>query len=718
MSDIKICGAVESVVFNAPDTGFSILRVLDDVLGKINVTGNFPPVTKGCIVEGLGSKKKHPKYGEQISMVAPRVRQPVSTEGIFTYLQSDIFSGIGPKTAKLLVDAFGTETLKVLRTSQERVARVEGIGSKRAQIICEQAQSGVHIEAIMTWLYDNGCGSANAVKIHKAYGSESIKILTANPWVLADEIHGIGFDTADKIAQKLGLGGANPDRVSAGISYTLKEVEKNGHTAVSLEGLTTAVGKLLAIDAGNPQISASLDHLVEKNRASVVTKLDQTIWVQSRLMHVMESKLADALLRLDASNHMPWKMEAAVSLISKIAAAQKFDPSPDQYQALKTIVSSRITLLIGGPGSGKTTTTNIAVKSLLAANQRLRVMGCAPTGKAASRISEQTGLAAVTVHRLIGWGSGGQPQYNRNNPLPVDFLLVDETSMLDTVTAARLLEALPAHACILLVGDTDQLPSVGSGSILADFIRSGLIKVARLTTIHRQAAGSSIIQNAYAVRDGRIKDIAAGNDFGIIECENSSLLANEISAIIKDDCAALGFAPNQIQVITGGHRAETGTKDLNNRLQKILNPDGERFAKLKFGDTTFLVGDKVIITKNNYDLGLFNGQMGFIDAIYDDGTVTATIEGDQVRLNRQDMAIVALAYALTVHKCQGSEFPCVILIVDTAHFTLLDRHWLYTGLTRAKKYCFIAAVPRAVGIAVRNVAPRKRNTLLVDKLAT
>lgn len=708
---------VNTVSFQATDTGYAILRCSDVLYGDVTVKGRFPPLAKGIRVVGTGDFKEHPKYGKELIVVEGRIEKPQDTDGIVKYLSSGIIDGCGIETAKKLVAAFGIDTLRVIRDEPHRMRDIEGVGDARAAAIADSSKKSQHIEQIMAWLMTYGCSTGLAFRIYEKYGDSAIDKLTSSPWALSDDVLGIGFKTADQIAARMGLGGTNPMRIQAGVNHCMRLVERAGHSAVPESKLLAELGNILRINSTDVFVDAMEAMIAGKELNRYGRKTPEPDDPHKRVVVLQrprasgaEARIANRLTRI-MRHPAVWPVASTLATIPSALEQTKFPADESQVEAIHNAMRSKVSILVGGPGSGKTSTCKAIIATLALSQPGIRIVGCAPTGAAADRITAQTGLKAMTIHRLVHAGRANQR--TQRNPIDADFIIVDEMSLQSTVTMAMLLEAVPDYCGLLLVGDPDQLGSVGYGSVLADLIKSGLIPTAQLRKPHRQAEGSAIITNAYAIKEGRLKDIAAGADFQLFSTPDSSGLRDTIVALALHEMRTRGFQPKDIQVLTAGHRGPSGTIELNKLMQKTFNPTPSAF--LSFGDTRFGVGDRVMVNENDNGLDVFNGQIGYVLAVLDENLIV-DIRGEAKTFTRAHLPILQLAYCLTVHKCQGGEFPCVILAVDLAHYNLLDRNWLYTGVTRAKAHIALVAVPKAIGTAVRNVNPRKRVTLLVDRL--
>lgn len=703
-------GNIERIVFRADDTGYTILRLKDHNHGLITACGQFPPVAEGLTVRGQGNWTTHPKFGSQLAVTETAVDQPQTGEGIIKYLSSGLIEGIGPTMAERLYAAFGDKTLEVVRNHPKKLAQVDGIGPKRAEALSKSAAEAAEIEQIMTWLLSHKISNGIAFRIYKNYGDKAIQTLKENPWVLADDLFGVGFITADTIAHKLGLRGSHPNRLEAGLKYSISQAERNGHTGEFRANLIIMAQELLRINTPG-DLEAAMDKLLKTPDYISSSRGADDDFIQRTVVARVETGLARSLVRI-AGRPVPWSYEKAKALIPVMEGKMGIDLSDDQRRAIEQLLRSRVGVLVGKPGCGKSTIVRVIMGVMKCLNPHISIRLAAPTGKAAQRLAESTGCEASTMHRLLKWGPEG-PQHDDHNPLEGDSFKIDEVSMVDTMLAYKFVKALPKDSMLLLVGDQYQLPSVGAGRVLADIQDSGRITVARLEHIHRQAAGSAIISNAHAIHEGKLAEIRQGADFTIHRGKDSSELLSALEYVVLKELPAKGFKPEDIQILTGGHRSVVGTRELNLHMQRLLN--GHPAKTLKFGDVTYGTNDRILITRNNYELGVFNGQTGIIKDIYG-MTIVADIEGQEKDITRSDLRDIQLAYAITVHKSQGAQWPAVVMIVDTAHYTLLERNWLYTGITRAQQHCTLITTDKAIRRAVINVSSRERLTRLRDEL--
>jgi exodeoxyribonuclease V alpha subunit len=714
-------GAVARITYVSEETQYVVARL--DVPGKpdpVTIVGTVLSLTPGETLRVHGRWSHHPKYGEQFKVDRYESVVPSTIAGIQKYLGSGMIKGIGPVFAKRLVEAFGEETLKVIERTPGRLAEVEGIGAKRQQRITTAWAEQREIREVMLFLQGHGVSPAYAVKIFKTYGQAAIATVRDNPYRLARDIRGIGFKTADKIARELGIPADSPLRAAAGLLHTLNELTDDGHVYVPEAELLRATGEALEIPAA--LLPGALTAL-SADEAVVVEPLPTGSAVYLPGLHVSETQLARRvgdLLRapraippIDMAEALPW-----VEQKTNLALTE------EQRQAVRLAFQEKLLILTGGPGTGKTTILRAVIRLLVA--KKLRMHLASPTGRAAKRLAEVTGHEASTLHRLLEWNPReGGFQRNARNPLETDIVVVDEASMIDVLLAHHLLQAMPVTATLLLVGDADQLPSVGPGTVLQDMLAVPGIPAIRLTTIFRQAAQSRIVSNAHRVNHGEFPDlsvVAAGRtqDFFFLEEDEPPKLQELIVDLAQRRLPGrYGLDPSgDIQVLTPMHRGPIGAGQLNAALQAALNPPRNGTPELLRGGRIFRLGDRVLQLRNDYDKEVFNGDLGRIAAIdAADQAVVIRMDDREVAYDFSDLDELTLAYAMTVHKSQGSEYPCVIVPIHTTHFPMLQRNLLYTAITRAKRLLVLVGTRKALAIATKNDATRRRYGLLRERLA-
>jgi len=713
-------GAVARITYVSEESQYVVARL--DVAGRpdpVTIVGTVLSLTPGETLRVHGRWSHHPKFGEQFRVDRYEPIVPATITGIQKYLGSGMIKGIGPVFAKRLVETFGAETLQVIETAPARLAEVPGIGPKRQQRIATAWAEQREIREVMLFLQGHGVSPAYAVKIFKTYGQAAIAAVRENPYRLARDIRGIGFKTADKIARELGVPADSPLRATAGILHTLQEFTDEGHVYVPEAELLRATEETLEIPA--VLLPEALAALVS-DEAVVVEPISAGRAVYLTALHVSETQVARRaadLLRAPRAVS-PIDMTHALAWVEQKTGLALTE---EQRQAVCLALQEKLLIITGGPGTGKTTILQAVIRLL--EEKKLRIHLASPTGRAAKRLAEVTGHEATTLHRLLEWNPReGGFQRNARNPLETDFVVVDEVSMLDILLTHHLLQAIPLTATLLLVGDADQLPSVGPGTVLRDLLGVAGIPAIRLTTIFRQAARSRIVSNAHRVNRGQLPDLSVpaadqAQDFFFLSEEDPARLQQLIVDLAHRRLPArYGLDPlADIQVLTPMHRGPIGAGQLNAALQAALNPPRAGAAELLRGGRIFRVGDRVLQLRNNYDKAVFNGDMGRIAEI--DPTqqaVMVQVDDREVSYDFCDADELTLAYAMTVHKSQGSEYPCVILVMHPTHYPMLQRNLLYTALTRAKRLLVVVGTQKALAIATRNDAIRRRFSRLAERL--
>lgn len=714
-----IRGVLERIMFSNEENHFLIgdLRP-EDKKATITVTGAMPGVQCGETLEVTGDWVVNQKYGTQFKVTHVKSTLPSTVHGIRKYLGSGLIPGIGKGFANKIVDHFEAETLKIISDESARLREVPGIGAGRAKSIKAAWEEQSAIREVMLFLQTYGVSSARCVRLVKQYGNEAKTVLENEPYRVAREIDGIGFKTADQIALNLGFGNDSPKRLDAGLLFSLQELESEGHTCVPMRLWVEHATQLL--DTSETNIETRIAHLIDSKE---VVSVDNAHRIQLPHSHRAETAIAEVISRsLKAPSALP-----PILVDKAIAWAQdkaSFGFAAEQVEAIRTGLTEKTSIITGGPGTGKTTILRALVQIIRA--KKVKVILAAPTGRAAQRMSEATGGFAQTIHRLLKFEPRkGRFAHNESNPLKAGFLIVDESSMLDARLASALLRAIPQGAHIVLVGDVNQLPSVGAGNVLKDLIESKAVPVNRLQKIFRQNEESSIITTAYNVLNGAkgtpylldsTAELGAQYDLQFIKAPE----ANDCLRVIEHLCKE--FIPKKLrkdplretQVLAPMHRGVVGISNINSTLQKALNPHQNGFT---LGAYKFCIGDKIIQNRNNYDLNIYNGDIGTIESIdYENSTLQIRFDSDTVEMTRSDLLDVSLAYAISVHKSQGSEYPIVIIPLVKAHFMMLQRNLLYTALTRGKKKIFIVGDPVAYFIAVKNADPAQRFTDLKEKL--
>ena len=698
---------VERITYQNPENGYSVLKVkVKGYNDLVTLVGNLLEVPVGSVLLCRGEWKVDKRYGSQFVAATWEETMPATVYGIEKYLGSGLVKGIGPRFARAIVQRFGTETIDIIETDIERLYEVPNIGRKRVAKIRESWEKQKDIKNVMLFLQGYGVSTAYAAKIYREYGKESIEKVRENPYRLADDIWGIGFKTADGIAAKMGYEKEDPRRCRSGILYTLGQLSDEGHVYAGEEQLVKTAGQLL--EAGETAIRDTLagmlqaeDLILDKDAIYLPPFYHAECGTSRRLRDLAQStgrSLFDGLF--DPSS---------------LTAETGIEYDEVQLAAIRQAVTSKVMVLTGGPGTGKTTTTQGIIAALKKAG--LRVLLAAPTGRAAKRMSEATGMEAKTIHRLLEYNPQDGYKRNDENPLEGDALIVDECSMIDILLMNNLLKAVPVGMRLVLVGDIDQLPSVGAGNVLRDVIDSQRIPVVRLVRIFRQAQKSRIVMSAHAINQGRFPDTSNGRDtdFFFMREDDPERAAETIVRLVKERLPrAYRESPDRIQVLTPMQRGVVGAANLNLLLQQALNPSG---PSLNRGGYTYRQGDRVMQQRNNYDKDVFNGDLGYIREVdTEERTLKVDFDGKWVEYDVTELDELTLAYATTIHKAQGSEYPIVVMPVLMTHFVMLQRNLIYTGITRAKKICVLLGAAKALAYAVRNVSVLKRNTRLKERL--
>lgn len=709
-------GSIERVTFHSEASGFCVLRV--KVKGNrdpVTVIGSAASVSAGEFIECQGAWINDRQHGLQFKAKELKVVPPTTLEGIEKYLGSGMVKGIGPHFAKKLVKAFGADVFDVIEQTPERLLELPGIGKKRQERVTSAWSEQKAIREIMVFLQSHGVGTSRSVRIYKTYGDEAIAKVQENPYRLALDIHGIGFKTADTLAQKLGIGMQSLIRAQAGVRHVLQEWSGEGHCAAFRDKLVEMAVKLLEIPADIIE-QAIGEELTEENLVSEIIGGQEALFLTP--LYRAEVGCASNLLRL-RQGALPWGEIDTAKAVPWVEEKTGLALSDSQKNAIGQVLNSKVSVITGGPGVGKTTLVNSILKILRA--KRIKIALCAPTGRAAKRLAESTGLEARTVHRLLEF----EPQafafkHNDDNPLDIDLLVIDEASMMDVVLMNQLLKAIPTHAALLVVGDVDQLPSVGPGAVLADIIDSGQITTVRLTEIFRQAATSKIIVNAHKINQGQVPQAEKADtlsDFYCLPAETpEEVFAKLIQVVTERIPKRFGLDPvNDIQVLTPMNRGGLGARSLNVELQARLNGDSE--PKISQYGSTYAPGDKVIQNVNNYDKDVFNGDIGRILSIdQEESRLSIRFDDRDVDYEFSELDEIALAYATSIHKSQGSEYPVVVMPLAMQHYTLLERNLVYTGVTRGKQLVVIITQPKALGMAVRTQKSGRRVTNLAGRL--
>jgi exodeoxyribonuclease V alpha subunit len=712
-----LAGLVERVTFHNADNGFCVLRIkARGHRDLITVIGHAASISAGEWVTASGDWVNDHTHGQQFKARFMRTSAPTSIDGIEKYLGSGMIRGIGPVYAKKMVKAFGKKVFDIIEAEPDRLREVTGIGVMRAKRITDAWAEQKIVREIMVFLHSHGVGTARAVRIFKTYGSDAVQVMTENPYRLARDIRGIGFKTADAIAMKLGVEKTAMIRVRAGISYALTEAMDEGHCGLPTEDLIPLGVELLEVP--KELVLTALD--LELSEGTVIADtVGETPCIFLGSLYRAEQVIAKRITRL-VNGTLPWPFIDPVKALPWIEQKTGLSMAESQIAAIRLSLLSKVLVITGGPGVGKTTIVNSILRILSAKGVKLLL--CAPTGRAAKRMTEATGFEAKTIHRLLEVDPrGGGFKRNADNPLDCGLLVVDETSMVDVMLMQALVKAIPDNAALLIVGDIDQLPSVGPGQVLADVISSGAVPVVRLTEVFRQAAQSRIITSAHKINQGIIPDLSrpeGDSDFYFVQADDPETAVPRIIELVKIRIPRrFGLDPIcDIQVLCPMNRGGVGVRSLNIELQKALNPAGERKVE-RFG-WTFAPGDKVMQIENDYDKEVYNGDIGYIDDVDPDaGELMASFDSRAVTYGFGELDTLVPGYAATIHKSQGSEYQAVVIPVLTQHYAMLQRNLLYTGVTRGKRLVVLVGQKKAVAIAVKNVSGRRRWSKLNEWLA-
>ena len=720
----ELSGQIERITFSNEDNGFTIARVR--VHGRrdlVTIVGNLISPMPGEVLHMKGTWANHPKFGEQFKVDHYEITIPATVFGIKKYLGSGLIKGIGPVMADRIVKRFGKNALDIIENHIHRLAEIEGIGKKRINMIQIAWDEQRDVRDVMMFLQSHGVSTGYAAKIYKAYGKNAVAMVLNNPFQLAMDVRGIGFVTADKIAEQLGFEKTSEKRLEAGIIHVLEKMSEDGHVYYPQSLLYEKCSEILQVDSGLLEkpltaIKETKKIVVEDFKTYDGKRERQSNSVFLSRYHVSETGIARFLLKLTFAK-LPFSAVDAKKAIKWVEPQLGIFLAASQVDAILLALSSPVMVLTGGPGTGKTTIINAILKIYV--RLKLKVMMAAPTGRAAKRITETTGAEAKTIHRMLEYSiqSGGF-QKNEDNPLACDVLIVDEVSMIDTVLMYHLLKAVKPGTILIFVGDVNQLPSVGAGNVLNDIIQSKAAPVVVLNEIFRQAQTSKIIINAHRINSGHLPvyvETPSLTDFYFIEQEDPEKVLDIILEMIKMRIPKrFGFdATNDIQVLTPMHKGLVGTSNFNTKMQEALNPKSPGIMR---GGMAYRVGDKVMQIKNNYDKDIFNGDIGRIFRIFpEEQEVIVDFEDRKIVYEFSELDELTLAYAVSIHKSQGSEYPAVVIPILTQHYILLQRNLLYTAVTRGKKLVVLVGTKKAMAIAVKNNTPQKRFTYLKERLS-
>lgn len=716
---MKIEGIIEEIIFHNEDNGYTVAKVKCDK-EQITVVGCLPYISEKQNISFEGEWVVHHQFGKQLKINSFEEIMPDTKGGILKYLSSGVISGIGPVTAKKIVDKFGDETFEIMDNFIERLYEIEGIGEKKVKLICDSYSKQKELKNIMVFLQNYGVTPKQCVKIYKRFGGSSINTVKENPYILTEEISGIGFKTADKIAINLGVETNAPYRIQSGIKYVVNEFCALGNTYMPMDKLILEASKILG--ATNDDIEKNIHDSAIDGKIKV-EKIEDTNCVFTIPYYYCELGVTKNVLNLSVEKFDKIKIEVSKD-IKKFEAENNIKFAQSQKQAIKGALETGIEVITGGPGTGKTTIINCIAE--IFENNGFKVFMAAPTGRAAKRMTEATGREAKTIHRLLELGYGEEDNAiffkNEETILQCDVIIIDEASMVDIMLMNSLMKAIGSGTRVIIVGDVDQLPSVGPGNVLKDIIESNCVKVVRLTDIFRQAQESMIVVNAHKINKGEMPILnEKGKDFFFIKCEETSMIVNTVISLINERLPKYNSKWNKlkhIQILSPMRKGIVGVENLNKQLQCILNPPSKNKSEKEFRDCIFRLGDKVMQIKNNYSLkwvriegegeeqglGVFNGDVGYItDIDKENGTITVLYDDERaVEYDNIFLDELELAYAITIHKSQGSEFPVVIMPVFMGPPLLMNRNLLYTAITRSKKLVVLVGSAKAINFMINN----------------
>ena len=702
-------GYVEHIVFRNNDNGYTVFQLVSEE-EELTCVGLFSVLAEGELVQVSGYMKEHPLYGEQLQVEQYELLAPEDETAMERYLGSGAIKGIGAAMAARIVRRFKGDTFRIIEEEPERLAEVKGISEKKAMEISAQMEEKKDLRQAMMFLTQYGISVPLAVKIYQQYGNRTYQVVEENPYRLADDIFGIGFKIADEIASRIGIHTDSDYRIRSGLLYVLLQATGEGHTCLPKEDLLHRASALLGVE--EEQMETQLMNLC-MDRKLVMKEQNGKVMVWYGQYYYMELNVAKMLHDLNLECEM--EEIQIVKKLSKVEKQASITLDEMQRKAVVEAVKNGVLVITGGPGTGKTTTINAIIRYF--ETEDMEILLAAPTGRAAKRMTEATGLEAKTLHRLLEAKPPEGYQKNEENPLEGDVLIVDECSMIDIVLMNALLRAIPPHMRLVLVGDIDQLPSVGAGNVLRDLMDSGVCKVVRLTKIFRQAQSSRIIMNAHRINEGLMPDLSNGKttDFFFTEKEDPEEAVAEIVNLVQTKLSRYYQTPSsQIQVLTPMQKGVVGATNLNLALQEALNPTGDGLRRSGY---IFRVNDKVMQIRNNYDKEIFNGDIGIVASVDIQGrTLQVDFDGHLIEYDASELDELVHAYATTIHKAQGSEYPIVVMPVLMNHYVMLQRNLIYTGITRAKKILVLVGTKKAISYAVHHVTVNRRNTLLKERL--
>jgi exodeoxyribonuclease V alpha subunit len=713
MSNDQITGIIDRILFANSQTGFSVFIVNSKKHEPITVTGNFVGIQAGQEIHIQGSWSFHPKFGKQLLATSYSTALPTSVVGIKKYLSSGFIKGIGPVYAQKIVEIFKEETLNIIDQDPDRLFEIPGLGKKRVEQIINSWSDQKYIAKIMVFLQEKGVSSAFATKIYKKYGHDAIAKLTQNPYRLTEDVWGIGFKTADKIAQNMGFATGSSERIQAGLLFTLQQENSNGHCYQEVQELKDKTFLLLEIDADlhQTQMKHALTKLYHNEQIKLLTH-EEKHFIGLSSIYGSEKAIAQKILDLLKSK-IKHELDPN-KLYQDLQKLMTTELNTDQQQGILESFNHKISIITGGPGTGKTT----LVKALIGLLEHHKVSYklAAPTGRAAKRLMEGTSRYATTIHRLLEFDPATMRfVHDDQNCIKTDFLILDETSMIDVFLARSIFKAVSLDTHVIMIGDVDQLPSVGPGSILKDLINTNIVPCTKLTQIFRQAQNSMIIQNAHKINHGEFPTTALPDckkDFYFIKQDEAEQCFETIKNILLKTIPAHGIKISDVTILTPMNKGVVGTQSLNHMMQQLLNPNTEK-PFLTFMGTVYRQDDRVMQIKNNYDKNVFNGDIGTIKEIdKEENQMSVEFDGTIVIYESDEINELVLAYAITIHKSQGSEYDAVIIPIFMQHFMLLQKNLIYTAITRAKKLCFFLGQTKAIAMGIKNNKQQKRITFL------